>query len=267
MDVVDYNREAWDRMADEGHEWTVPVAPDEIREARAGRWHVLLTPGRAVPRDWLPDLRGARTLVLAGAGGQQGPILAAAGARVTVFDNSPRQLAQDRAVAERDGLTIATVQGDMRDLGALGDRSFDLIVHPCANCFVPDVRPVWREAARVLAPGGILLAAFLNPLTFVFDEQAAHRGALIVRHRLPYSDETSLAADERQALVDRRAPMVFSHGLDRQIGGQLDAGLQLTAVVEHDWPGRALSRYAPSFIVTRAVLPRSAPDPAAVRAY
>jgi len=30
---------------------------------------------------------------LASGGGQQGPVLAAAGAHVTVFDNSPRQLA------------------------------------------------------------------------------------------------------------------------------------------------------------------------------
>jgi len=48
--------------------------------------------------------------------GQQGPILAAAGADATVFDNSPRQLQQDCQVAEREGLDLRTVEGDMRDL-------------------------------------------------------------------------------------------------------------------------------------------------------
>ena len=80
-------------------------------------------------------------LCLASGGGQQGPILAAAGANVTVFDNSPRQLAQDRLVADREGLAIETVLGDMADLSAFPDARFDLIVHPVSNVFVPDVRP------------------------------------------------------------------------------------------------------------------------------
>lgn len=67
-----------------------------------------------------------------------------------MFDNSPNQLAQDRLVAERDNLAITTVEGDMRDLSAFSDESFDLIVHPVSNCFVPEVQPVWDEAFRVL---------------------------------------------------------------------------------------------------------------------
>src|SRR5262249_61569760 len=89
------------------------------------------------------------------------------GAKVTVFDNSPRQLAQDRLVAEREGLSIETVQGDMRDLHVFGDESFQLVVHPCSNCFVPEVRPVWREVFRILAPSGTLLAGFINPAAFI----------------------------------------------------------------------------------------------------
>ena len=40
-----------------------------------------------MPADWFGDLAGAPVLCLASGGGQQGPLLAAAGARVTVFDN------------------------------------------------------------------------------------------------------------------------------------------------------------------------------------
>jgi SAM-dependent methyltransferase len=130
-------------------------------------------------------------LCLASGGGQQGPILAAAGARVTVFDNSPQQLAQDRHVARRDRADLATVEGDMRDLSAFADASFDLIVHPTSNLFVPDVRPVWRECFRVLRPGGVLLAGFCNPILYLFDQELADDGVLQVRHALPYSDLTA----------------------------------------------------------------------------
>jgi 2-polyprenyl-3-methyl-5-hydroxy-6-metoxy-1,4-benzoquinol methylase len=57
---------------------------------------------KPVPRGWFPDLNGCDVLCLASGGGQQGPVLAAAGANVTVFDISSRQLAQDRLVAERE---------------------------------------------------------------------------------------------------------------------------------------------------------------------
>lgn len=76
----------------------------------------MLTPTQPILRAWFPPLAGADVLCLASGGEQQGPILAAADVHVTVFDNSPQQLAQDRHVAWRDGLTLATVEGDMRDL-------------------------------------------------------------------------------------------------------------------------------------------------------
>jgi ubiquinone/menaquinone biosynthesis C-methylase UbiE len=81
---------------------------------------------------------------------------------VTGLDNSPKQLAQDRAVAQRDGLSLETVEGDMADLGQFAESTFDLVFHPCATGFVPHVRPVWREAYRVLRSGGILLADQLD---------------------------------------------------------------------------------------------------------
>jgi len=124
-----YNRVAWDSLVRKHDRWTVPVSADEIRRAREGDWQIVLTPEKPVPREWFPDFRSGsvRVLCLAGSGGQQAPILAAAGADVTVLDNSPAQLAQDRLVAERDGLNIRLVLGDMADLSKFSDESFDLI--------------------------------------------------------------------------------------------------------------------------------------------
>src|SRR5919112_5107900 len=169
MDVEGYNREAWDKQVEDGNQWTVPVGPEVIEAARRGQWRVLLTDQKPVPREWFPEMSGADILCLASGGGQQAPTFAAAGANVTVLDNSPKQLAQDAFVAERESLDIKTVQGDMRDLSAFADEAFDLVFHPVSNLFVPEVGPVWNEAYRVLREGGALLAGFLNPAVYVFD--------------------------------------------------------------------------------------------------
>lgn len=248
-----YNRLAWDRAVAEGSEWTIPVTPAQTSAARQGQWQLILTPTKPVPRAWFPPLVGAKVLGLAAGGGQQGPLLAAAGATVTILDASPQQLAQDRYVARRDGLSIATVEGDMADLSPFGDGSFDLIVHPCSNLFVPDVLVVWRECYRVLKAGGILMAGFCNPVSYIFDQRLADEGILQVRHTLPYSDLTSLTDAERQSYIDDEQPLEFSHTVEDQIGGQLAAGFVLTDFYEDYWHGRALDAYMPTFMATRAM--------------
>jgi SAM-dependent methyltransferase len=254
FDPVAHNRAAWDREVDSGNEWTVPVGPDAIAAARAGTWSVVLIGHDPVPRDWFPDpLAGTDVLCLASGGGQQGPILAAAGATVTVLDNSSRQLAQDRLVADRDGLELQTVLGDMRDLSAFADASFDLVVNPVSNLFCPDLAPVWRECHRVLRSRGTLLAGFMNPDLYIFDADASDsRGELVVRHALPYSDLTHLTTAERERLWGSDAPVEYSHSLTEQIGGQIEAGFVITGFREcphHDSP---TARFMPGYFATAA---------------
>jgi SAM-dependent methyltransferase len=257
FDPVAHNRAAWDREVDNDNEWTRPVGPDVIARARADDWSVVLIGYEPTPRDWFPaDLAGVPVLCLASGGGQQGPVLAAAGAAVTVFDNSPRQLARDEEVAAREGLAIRTVLGDMRDLSVFPDASFEVVVNPVSNVFCPELAPVWREAFRVLRPGGLLLAGFMNPDIFIFDEAALVRGELVVRHPLPFSTRDLPDAERKQLYGD--GPVEFSHSLTEQIGGQLAAGFSLTHLVEapHHWGPTA--RYLPGYIATRAVKPSEA---------
>jgi SAM-dependent methyltransferase len=256
IELRDYNREAWNRQVAKGDRWTVPVGPEVIAAARRGEWSVVLTPHKPVPREWFGDLSGKDVLGLASAGGQQGPVLAAAGARVTVFDNSPSQLDQDRKVAEREGLSIRLVEGDMRDLSAFADESFDLIFHPCSNCFAADVRPVWREAFRVLRPGGALLSGFCNPIMFLFDQDLEKQGVMQLKYRMPYSDLTSLTDAERRRYTDASDPLCVAHSLEDQIGGQLEAGFLLAGFYEDKHvEGDRLSEYLSGLCATRAVKP------------
>ncbi|GAB2700926.1 hypothetical protein GCM10027018_20280 [Paenibacillus thermoaerophilus] len=151
---------------------------------------------------------------------------------MTVYDNSDNQLGQDRLVAEREGLNLRTVRGDMANLEAFADGTFDLIVHPVSNVFVPDILPVWREAARVLRDGGSLIAGFVNPILYLFDLDAEKQGRLEVRHRIPYSDRTGLPPERLERHLAEGVPLEFGHRLEDQIRGQLDAGLVLTRSVK-----------------------------------
>jgi SAM-dependent methyltransferase len=259
MDIRAHNRDAWDRYVEEGNKWTLPVSAEEIARAQAGEWGIVLTPTIPVPRDWYPELAGAQVLCLASGGGQQGPILAAAGAVVMVFDNSPRQLERDRLVAERDDLSLTTVEGDMRDLGIFPDAHFNLIVHPVSNLFIPELDALWAEAYRVLKPGGVLLAGFTNPLRYLFDEDLMDdEGILTVRHKLPYAEPDALDSAQIARYVEEGRAFEFSHSLEAQIGGQLGAGFILTGFYEDTFGDEfndPISKFTPSFIATRALKP------------
>jgi SAM-dependent methyltransferase len=256
MDIFTYNRKAWDREVEKGNQWTQPVSRAVIAEAIQGRWQIILTPTKPVPQDWFPPLPGAEVLCLASGGGQQGPVLAAAGANVTVLDASPRQLVQDLSVAGRDGLVLRTVEGDMADLSMFADETFDLIIHPVSNCFTVDVLKVWREAFRVLRHGGALLSGFANPVGYIFDHELAKRNILQVRYALPYTDDKNLSGDERREFLEAGVPLEFSHTLGEQIGGQIEAGFVIAGFYEDAYPpeaGDLLSRFLPPFLATRAI--------------
>ena len=159
-------------------------------------------------------------------------------------------------MAERESLDVSTVEGDMADLSMFPEARFDLIVHPCSNVFVPDVRPVWHEAFRVLRPGGVMLSGFYNPAYFIFDPFALEKGELRVRHKLPYSDLTSLSDEERGRYLAQDEPLVFGHTLEQLLGGQMEAGFLLAALYEDGSLECALANYTPVFIATRAVKPK-----------
>ncbi len=253
MDVVGYNKQAWNALVEKGDRWTVPLSDAEIDMARNGLPQLVLTPTLVVPAAWYPPLRQARVLALASGGGQQVPALAAAGAEVTVFDISEKQLMQDKLTCEKYGLTVECILGDMMDMSVLPDGAFDLIFHPCSNAFVPTLEQVWKSCHRVLKPGGVLMWGFTKAESMLLkhDKEA---GAYELKYRMPYSDIHSLSDEERAVYTDVNEPLIFGHSLESQIGGLLREGFLLTDLFEDNWGGNdPLDTYFPAFVAARAI--------------
>ena len=257
-DYTEVNSKAIDDWVDEGWEWGTPISHEDYLKAKNGQWRdvpILLTPQKQVPAEWfapyLKDNRldGVRLLGLASGGGQQMPVFAAVGACCTVFDNSARQLENERIVSEREGYSIEIIKGDMTKRLPFGDEAFDIVFHPVSNSYVEDVYHVWRECFRVLKKGGVLLAGMDNGLSYLCNED----NPLLIVNKLPYNP---LKDEElyKRCIEESGGSVQFSHTIEEQIGGQLKAGFTLTDLYE-DTDNEGIGEYAPNYIATRAVKP------------
>ncbi len=246
MNYQDINAAAVDRWAEGGWEWGQPISREEYASALSGVWNVKLTPTKFVPHEWFGELKGKKILGLASGGGQQMPIFAALGADCTVFDYSEHQLASERLVAEREGYSIEIIRGDMTKPLPFPDECFDLIFHPVANCYVKEVKPIWRECYRVLKSGGLLLSGVDYFINFIVDLDEK----MIINH-LPFDP---LADEEqRRQLEICDDGMQFSHTLEEQINGQLEAGFTLLNLYEDtNGSGRLHELNIPTYLAMRS---------------
>lgn len=247
MNYQDINAQTIDRWIDEGWEWGIPISHEDYIKALEGEWDVLLTPTKFVPHDWFGELKGKRVLGLASGGGQQMPIFAALGADCTVLDYSEKQLESERMVAEREGYDIAIIRADMTKPLPFADETFDLIFHPVSNCYVKEVKPIFKECARILKKGGILLSSLDNGVNYLVDEDEEK-----IVNTMPFDPLTN--EEHRKFLEDTDCGMQFSHTIDEQIGGQLEAGLMLTHIFgDTNGAGRLHEMNIESYFATRAV--------------
>jgi SAM-dependent methyltransferase len=247
QNYTEINSRVIDSWVLEGWEWSQPISHEVFERARNGDWHVVLTPTKPVPKDWFPEMKGADVLGLASGGGQQMPIFAALGARCTVLDYSEQQLKREQEVAEREGYNIRLVKADMTKPLPFDDESFDLIFHPVSNCYIEDVLPVWKECYRVLRKGGILLAGLDNGINYAYDEEEK----MIVR-KLPFNPLKDPQLYEES--IRKNWGIQFSHSIEEQIGGQLQAGFILTDIYQDtNGSGRLHEYNIPTFWATRAI--------------
>ncbi|MBQ6259016.1 MAG: class I SAM-dependent methyltransferase [Lachnospiraceae bacterium] len=246
MDYQDINAKTIDRWIEEGWEWGRPISHEDYLKATQGIWDVLLTPTKKVPRDWFGDLKGKKILGLASGGGQQMPVFAALGADCTVLDYSEKQLESERYVSDREGYKINIIRADMTKRLPFEDGAFDLVFHPVSNCYVKDVRAIWRECYRILKKGGFLLSGVDHYINHIVDENEKE-----IINSLPFDPTEN--EEYRKQLERDDAGMQFSHTLEEQIGGQLEAGFTLLDLYEDtNGEGRLHEMNIPTFIAMRS---------------
>lgn len=247
MNYQDLNAQTIDRWIEEGWEWGIPITHEVYEKALTGVWDVLLTPTKFVPHEWFGQLKGKKILGLASGGGQQMPIFAALGAECTVLDYSEKQLESERLVAEREGYTIEIIRADMTKPLPFEDETYDLIFHPVSNCYVKEVKPIFKECARILKHGGILLSGLDNGVNYLVDDDET-----MIINTMPFNPLEN--AQQRKQLEDSDCGMQFSHTVEEQIGGQLEAGFILTHIYsDTNGSGRLHEMNIACYFATRAI--------------
>lgn len=131
---------------------------------------------------WLDNVAGKRVAVLGSGDNQVVFALAGLGAEVTSVDISEAQLAVARERAVSLGLDIAFVRADVVDLSAFADATFDVVfTGGHVAVWVADLGRYYREAGRILKPGGRLIASEYHPFRRVW-----RRGQSVDRLEIAY---------------------------------------------------------------------------------
>jgi len=189
-----------------------------IRQYAAGELEPVPQPlFEMYPASILSDVEGKDVLCLASGGGQQSAVFGLLGARVTVADFAEGQLEGDRAAAKHYGYEVTTVRTDMRDLSCLGAERFDLVYQAPSMCYIPDVREVYVQVAKVLKPGGLYRACHADPATEFVDWNSWDGTGY--RITMPYSER-----------VEKDGSIQFRHHMSDIFNGLIEAGLSLVQV-------------------------------------
>ena len=218
------NAAAWDRLAKAHDALASPACDEAFTDPR--NW---LGTGGPADRPWLPSsLRGLEVLCLAAGGGKHGPIYAAAGASVTVVDLSASMLDLDRQVARERKLHLELIQSSMAELTMLKNDYFDLVIHPVSSCYLPSIKQVFSEIARVCRPGGLYMSQHKSPRSL----QSSLQPNLDGRYELLFPECQS--ADNSGALPPAPPSRLreagtdeFVHSLTDILGGICRAGFSI----------------------------------------
>jgi SAM-dependent methyltransferase len=137
-------------------------------------------------------------------------------------------LAIDREVAAERGLALRAIEASMDDLSVLEPASFDIVVQPVSTCYVPDILAVYRQVARVLAPGGLYISQHKQPTSLQASTEPSPRGYELVE---PYYRQGPLPAvpgsPHREA-----GTLEFLHRWEELLGGMCRAGFSIEDVIE-----------------------------------
>ena len=211
-----------DYLVEKNVDWTACATVEQMRQARNGQLNLKFF-SKDVPSEWLDDIKGKKVLCLAGAGGLQAPLLACAGAKVTVLDISNKMLDKDREIAKNEKLQIEIVKGNMCDLSMFNDCQFDYIVNPPSLMYVPELSAVFKECYRVLNKGGVFIMMAPSPINYVCDYiDDGCGGYYKAVHKMPFCSKD----------YDDSDWIEYGHTMEAYLGGLIESGFLINGYME-----------------------------------
>ena len=147
-------------------------------------------------------------------------------------------------MSKREGYEIRIIRADMSKKLPFDNETFDLIFHPVSNCYVREIKNIWKECHRILKSRGLLLAGFDLFTNYIVDDK--EEGIIF---SLPFDPLSN--PKQMKFLQDRDDGIQFSHSLEEQIGGQLEAGFTLLDLYEDTYgEGRLHKMNIPTYLAT-----------------
>jgi len=157
--------------------WNLAAPQYAEKHDKKGTWRIAHRQPQVVFREQELELMGPvrkRDVCVLGSGDNLAVFaLAGMGARVTSVDISSQQLKVARQRSTELGLAVHYVEADVTDLSGLASAAFDLVyTGGHVGVWVSDLRAYYREAIRILRPGGLLLINEYHPFRRMWKDQA-----------------------------------------------------------------------------------------------
>jgi len=194
---------------------------------------------------YLKGIAGRRVCVLGSGDNQVVFALAGLGALVTSVDISEKQLQIAQQRSYELGLSVEFVQADVTDLSALASDSFEVIyTGGHVAVWVTDLFKYYAEAARILAPEGLLLISEYHPFRRIWKES---KTTLSVKSR--YLDRGPFEYDYTDNVLSREIGSLKSYEYHWTVADYLNSvissGCRILFVDEFgeyvgDWEGAPL---------------------------
>ena len=224
-DYASINKRFWEKIVKEKCVFTKPWLNLDVKVLQKLAKGKIKNPPEPLkdifPISILSDIKGKNVLCLASGGGQQSVVFGLLGANVTVFDITEGQLEGDRKAAAHYGYKVKTIQGNMSNLSMLKSNSFDLVYQAPSMTYIPNVKQVYLEVARVLKKGGLYRADAQNPLT-AFDLIWNGKGYCIT---IPYAIKSKQRSKNEKVIE-------YRHYLNEIFNGLIESGFIIERVEE-----------------------------------
>ena len=206
-----HNESAWDKRARQKLRFTRPAPKSEYLKASE-----MLASG-----SWLSTgVKGKKLLNLASGGGGQCGLFASLGAEVTVVDISDEMLDNDRKLAKENNFNINVVRTSMDDLSMLTAGYFDIVIHPVSTCYLPNIKVVFEQVARVCKPGAIYISHHKQPISMQVSDKPVN-GYYLVKE--PY-DRKGPLPPVSGCMHREEGTLEFLHSWEDILGGLCRSG-------------------------------------------